>query len=169
MTLPPATIVTVGSGASNLVDHLLSLGHRVIAVDLSAAALGALSARIGPAEGLRLQVGDVRTLVVDEPVDAWHDRAMFHFLVDPADQQAYVSVAAAAVRPGGHVVLAGFGPEGPSQCSGLPVARHDAAALAALFGARFDLLESFEADHLTPWRATQRFVHALVRRRTGSD
>ncbi|MDH4363757.1 MAG: hypothetical protein OEY70_06715, partial [Acidimicrobiia bacterium] len=43
------------------------------------------------------------------PVDAWQDRAVFHVLIAPGDQHAYVSAAATAVRPGGHVVLVGFG------------------------------------------------------------
>jgi SAM-dependent methyltransferase len=164
VTLPPATIAVVGAGASRLVDELLALGHRVIAVDLSPAALGALAARIGPSPQLRLQVDDVRTLALGQPVDVWHDRAVFHFLTAPADQQAYVAAASAAVRPGGHLVLAGFAPGGPIECSGLPVVRHDGEALSTLFAPDFELLDSFEADHLTPWGTAQRFLHAVLRR-----
>ena len=38
-----------------------------------------------------------------------------------------------------------FGPEGPRQCSGLPVARYDAEALHGEFGAWFRLVESGSA------------------------
>jgi SAM-dependent methyltransferase len=165
VALPPSTIVSVGAGTSNLVDHLISIGHRVIAVDLSPTALDRLSTRIGPNPNLRTRAGDVRTLSLDEPVDVWHDRAVFHFLTTPADQQAYADAASAIVRPGGHLVLAGFAPTGPAECSGLPVARHDPGSLAVAFAPTFALVESFEADHLTPWGSSQRFVHTLFRRR----
>ncbi len=163
MALPPSTIVSVGAGTSSLVDHLIERGNKVIAVDLSATALERLAARIGPQPNLRTLTGDVRTLSLSEPIDAWQDRAVFHFLTAPADQQAYVR-AAAAVRPGGHLVLAGFGPSGPAECSGLPVARHAPESLAVTFAPAFELVESFEADHLTPWGSTQRFLHAVFRR-----
>ncbi|MDH5291466.1 MAG: hypothetical protein OEY41_15840 [Acidimicrobiia bacterium] len=126
-----------------------------------------LSARIGPHPNLETRTGDGRTLSLSEPVQAWQNRAVFHFLIAPGDQQAYVTAAAATVRPGGHLVLAGFGPAGPAQCSGLPVARHDPDSLALAFAPAFELVASFEADHLTPWGSTQRFLHTLFRRGAG--
>src|SRR5258708_21597124 len=36
-----------------------------------------------------------------------------------------------AVKPGGHVLVSTFGPEGPTKCSGLEVARYDAESLHA--------------------------------------
>lgn len=36
-----------------------------------------------------------------ESVDLWHDRAAFHFLVDPDDVRRYVELAHRAVTPGG--------------------------------------------------------------------
>ena len=164
MALPPSTIVSVGAGTSSLIDHLIERGNQVIGVDLSATALERLSARIGAHPNLRTLTGDVRTLSLSEPVRAWQDRAVFHFLTATGDQRAYVRAAAAAVQPGGHLVLAGFGPDGPVECSGLPVARHDPRSLAMAFAPAFELVESFEADHLTPWGSTQRFLHALFRR-----
>ncbi len=164
MTLPQSAIVTVGAGASSLVDDLLEAGRSVIAVDLSAAALSILEDRIGPCDRLRLLRADARSVVLDCPVDAWHDRALFHFLTDPTDQRSYATAAAATLKPGGHLVIATFGPNGPSQCSGLPVQRHDAESLAAVFGPSFELRQSFEVDHLTPWGSTQQFTQAVFSR-----
>lgn len=163
-------VLTVGAGASPLVEALLTSGHHVIAVDIARAALDALVdslpesvVPLADAE-LSLVVADVRSLDIDEPVDVWHDRAVFHFLVDPADRSAYADAAAKAVASGGHLVIATFAPSGPTSCSGLPVMRHDAASLTASFTPAFELVDSFEADHLTPWGATQRFTHAVLRR-----
>jgi hypothetical protein len=54
-------------------------------------------------------------------------------LTDPADREACVAQVRRAVRPGGHVIVAAFGPDGPLQCSGLPVARYAPDALHAEF------------------------------------
>ena len=166
-------MITVGAGASPIVGALLADGHRVIAVDIAAAALDALAAQLPDGVAarrdgrLQLLVGDVRTLRLDTPVDVWHDRAVFHFMVGD-DQRLYADAAIAAVRPGGHLIIATFAPDGPTSCSGLPVTRHDAASLAAVFAGGsaggFELIDSFEADHVTPWSTTQRFTHAVLRR-----
>jgi Zn-dependent alcohol dehydrogenase len=171
VTETAATVVTVGAGASALPAALLADGYRVIAVDISAAALDTLLRGIDGTPDLltdgrlRLVVADVRTLQLAEPVDVWHDRAVFHFLVEPSDRRAYAAAAAGSVRSGGHLVLSSFAPTGPTACSGLPVERHDAESLTAAFSPSFVLLDAVEADHVTPWGTTQRFVHATFRRR----
>ena len=163
-------MLTVGAGASPLVAALLGMGHDVIAVDIAQAALDALVGTLGETsaplatEHLTLVAADVRALRLDEAVDVWHDRAVFHFLVDRDDQSKYAHAAAAAVRSGGHLVIATFAPNGPTSCSGLPVARHDTASLQSVFAPDFELVDSFEAVHHTPWEAEQRFTHAVLRR-----
>jgi SAM-dependent methyltransferase len=163
-------VATVGAGASTLVAELLLLGHRVTAVDIAPAALDALVAGIPEGSALvdagrlMLVVADVRSLQLDEPVHVWHDRAAFHFLVDSADRDAYVRAATAALRPGGHLVIATFAPGGPESCSGLRVVRHDADSLRRQFAGAFEMVEAFELDHLTPWSTSQRFTHAVFRR-----
>ena len=69
-----------------------------------------------------------------------------------------------AVRPGGHVIIATFAPDGPERCSGLPVVRHDAESLAALLGPAFELIETRRHDHTTPAGAMQRFQFSRFRR-----
>jgi len=64
-----------------------------------------------------------------------------------------------AVRPGGHVIVAAFAPDGPLQCSGLPVVRYAPDALHAEFGGAFELLEHLREDHHTPAGITQHFVY----------
>ncbi len=164
MTASECTIAVVGVGTSPLVELLLADGHHVFAIDISQVALDKLRAAIGEHLRLTTRCADARTVVLDENVDLWHDRAVFHFLVSAADRDAYVTRAAQTVRPGGHLVLATFAMSGPAQCSGLPVLRHDAASIAAAFAPHFVLVDAFELDHLTPWSTHQRFFHALLQR-----
>ncbi len=96
--------------------------------------------------------------------DVWHDRAAFHFLTDRADQSAYVDRLKKAVKPGGHVIIGTFAPDGPERCSGLPIVRHDAASLGKILGDDFTLTGTRRHDHVTPWGAVQRFQFSAFRR-----
>jgi hypothetical protein len=166
VSAPTDRVAVIGAGASTLVIELVAHGYRSIeAVDIAAPALDRLRQRLGADTGaLSTTCADVRQLSFDEPVAVWHDRATFHFLTDPDDQAAYARRAEAAVAPGGWLVMAAFAPAGPDRCSGLPVAGHSASSLAAALPG-FDMTESFERAHLTPWGTPQLFTHALMRRR----
>jgi SAM-dependent methyltransferase len=160
-----AAIVDVGGGASTLADHLLIRGfENVTVVDLSAHAMTAARERLGE-RGSRVRwiEADARDLRLPEPVDLWHDRAAFHFLTDREDQQAYVRSLLAALRRGGHLVLATFALDGPSRCSGLDVASHSAATLGDVLGPSLHLLRSADHTHVTPAGAAQRFTYTVWR------
>ena len=159
-------VAVVGAGASALVLDLVRRGYQSLdAVDLAEAALDQLAGLLGDdARKVRCVCADVREVGFDGLIDVWHDRATFHFLTSPIDQAAYVRRASAAVRPGGHIVLATFSERGPAQCSGLPVARHSVATLSDRFAGSFELMSTFERDHTTPWGTPQSFTHALLRR-----
>ena len=157
-----ASIIDVGGGASTLVDDLLGSGFNTVSVlDLSASALEAVRKRLGAAgDGVTWIAGDIRTVhLPDHTYDIWHDRAVFHFLTDPVDRAAYVRQVMKSVKPGGHVIVATFAPDGPEQCSGLPVARYAPGELHQEFGPSFDLLEHMSEEHKTPWGSVQHFVY----------
>ncbi len=164
---PEAAIVDIGGGASRLVDSLLQEGYRSIAVlDLSAHALDAAKARIGPAAaGVEWIVADITTWQPARSYDVWHDRAAFHFLTERRDRAAYLERLRSAIRPGGQVIIGTFALDGPEKCSGLPVQRYDSAALAAELGAEFELMDSRSEVHHTPWNSTQAFQFSRFRRR----
>jgi 2-polyprenyl-3-methyl-5-hydroxy-6-metoxy-1,4-benzoquinol methylase len=164
---PDAHINDVGSGESTLPDDLLARGYRHITMlDLSATALEVSRARMGAAAApITWLQGDVTTCAL--PVaeyDVWHDRAVFHFLTDARDRAAYVRQVAKAVKPGGHVIVATFAEDGPTQCSGLPVVRYTADGLHAEFGARFELQRHVREMHHTPAGRIQSFVYCYCRK-----
>ncbi|MDO8351777.1 MAG: class I SAM-dependent methyltransferase [Gallionella sp.] len=162
-----AGIIDVGGGASTLVDDLAADGYTDLAVlDLSAAALDAARKRMGPqAERVQWIVADITKAELGEHrYDIWHDRAVFHFLTDPADRAAYVQTVLRAVKPGGHVIVATFAEDGPLQCSGLPVMRYRPGELHDQFGATFTLLKHQKEVHSTPSGAMQQFIYCYCRR-----
>ena len=157
-----ATVIDVGGGASTLVDDLLDCGSFDVSVlDISAAALAVAKERLGErAAGVQWLVGDITEIDLPErSFDIWHDRAVFHFLTSAAQRAAYVALVRRAVRPGGHVIVAAFGPEGPTHCSGLPVVRYAPDALHAEFGGAFELVEHSRESHQTPAGGVQQFVY----------
>ncbi len=109
-------------------------------------------------------VADARYVRLPRPVDVWHDRAVFHFLTDEADRQAYLESVRTGLRVGGHLVIATFGLGGPESCSGLSVERYDAEKLGRCLGAEFELVRSFQRQHVTPAGSVQEFVYAAFRR-----
>ena len=119
-------IIDVGGGASVLVDRLLDLPFKEIAVlDISETALGKARARLGErAKRVRWVVADVTEALDLGTFDIWHDRAVFHFLTDAADRRKYVELARQTVPRGGHLIVASFADEGPKRCSGLNVCRY---------------------------------------------
>ena len=157
-----AQIIDVGGGASVLVDNLLDAGYRNLTVlDLAESALATSRARLGTrAQSVQWIAADItRADLPAAHYDVWHDRAVFHFLTDPADRARYVEQVLKSVKPGGHVIVAAFGPGGPLQCSGLDVMRYAPDALHAEFGAPFRLLGHETETHLTPAGKEQEFVY----------
>ena len=161
-----APIIDVGGGASTLVDGLLDAGYRAVTVlDLAPAALELAKQRLGD-RGSRVTWMATDVLQTRLPAGlyaVWHDRAVFHFLTDLRDRARYMAQVEHAVRLGGHVIVASFGPEGPVRCSGLDVVRYTPDSMHAEFGNRFRLLDSVEEEHRTPGGAVQKFVYCLCR------
>jgi SAM-dependent methyltransferase len=162
-----AAIIDVGGGASTLVDDLLDDGYRALTVlDLSGAALDESRRRLGAkGESVRWMEVDI-TQAEFEPYsfDIWHDRAVFHFLTTDEDRKAYVKQVLRALKPGGHVIMATFGTNGPAQCSGLPVMRYAPEELHSEFGEAFTLLAHEEQLHHTPFGTDQQFIYCMCRK-----
>jgi SAM-dependent methyltransferase len=159
-------IIDVGGGASVLVDQLLDLGCREIAVlDISETALGRAKARLGGrADRVRWVVADVTEAPELGTFDIWHDRAVFHFLTDPADRRSYVELARKTVPEGGHLVIATFADDGPKRCSDLDVCHYSARSLADELGEGFSLVRAAREMHTTPWGSSQAFVYGVFKR-----
>lgn len=161
-----ASVIDVGGGASTLVDDLLRDGYRAITVlDLSAAALKAAQVRLGNrGRSVAWIEGNIIDAALPEKgYDVWHDRAVFHFLTEEAERQAYVNQVLRSVKPQGHVIIATFAEDGPTQCSGLPVMRYSPEQLHGQFGLSFALLKQEREEHHTPFGTTQKFIYCYCR------
>ncbi len=161
-------VLDVGAGAARLVDELLAGGYRdVTALDVSEEGLAVSRTRLGAAsDQVRWVVTDLLDWAPEQCFAVWHDRAVFHFLTDPADRARYRAVCDAALTPHGVLVIATFAQDGPQACSGLPTARYSPEQLLDALGGtnRWVELARRAEDHTTPRGVVQRFTWLALRR-----
>lgn len=159
-------VLDVGGGDSRVVDALIARGLTCLAVlDVSGAALERARRRLAEKGSIPTWIeADVVDDWTAAPVDIWHDRAAFHFLVEPGDRARYRAHLHQILKPGGTAIVATFALEGPTRCSGLPVVRYSPESLALELGPDLTLVEATHHTHTTPWGAAQLFQYSRFRR-----
>lgn len=159
-------VLDVGGGDSHLVDVLAARGLDCLAVlDVSGAALDRARQRLGAVARVPTWIeADVTSDWTLKPMDIWHDRAVFHFLIAADDRARYKRHLLETLKPGGQAIVATFAPDGPATCSGLPVQRYSPERLAEELGTAFELVESRSHVHTTPWGSRQSFQYSRFRR-----
>lgn len=162
-----AQVIDIGGGASTLPDDLLAEGFKNITVlDISSEALEVSKKRLGGrAQSIQWIESDATKASL--PIgryDLWHDRAVFHFLTEQQDRIKYVKILKDALKPGGYILVATFGPNGPLKCSGLEIVRYSAEGLQKELGQEFRLEKQLIEIHSTPFNITQEFLYCLFKR-----
>ncbi|NCF25485.1 MAG: methyltransferase domain-containing protein [Gammaproteobacteria bacterium] len=163
---PDAAIIDVGGGACTLIDDLLDEGYTSITVlDIAEPALALLKERLGDkSAAVNWVCGDITKVELPENAFAlWHDRAVFHFLIERTDQERYRDNLCRALRPGGRLIIGTFAPEAPPKCSGLPVQRYDLELLRETLGSEFELQRHQEEMHVTPGGVEQMYLYCDFR------
>lgn len=160
------SFIDIGGGTSSLARELALRGVNDITVlDISSEALSKAKLLV---KDLQMEFRWLRENIVlwkpDRKYTLWHDRAVFHFLVDEPDRQAYLSHLNEALGVGGHAIIATFAPDGPDQCSGLPIQKYSPTGLADVLGPNFDLIEHKDVLHETPWGSSQAFQYSLFKK-----
>lgn len=164
-----AQIIDVGGGTSTLTAELLASGFVSLTVlDISPTALQTAQERLGAkaAAVTWFEADILQARLSENYYDVWHDRAVFHFLTQPAERQRYVRAVLHSLKPGGHLILATFALDGPPRCSGLEVMRYSPESLHAEFGSDFELVDSDREVHTTPSGTEQHFIYCWLRRRS---
>lgn len=157
-----APIIDVGAGVSSLVDVLRNSDYtNVTVLDIANSAIAESRARLGDgASSVKWISADVLEWAPMGRYYVWHDRAVFHFLIDEISAKTYLNTMRTALVPGGYFLLATFGPEGPDRCSGFEVKRYSIEELTNLLEADFEL-KSFEVeDHKTPTGNVQQYLYS---------
>ena len=158
---PADAVIDIGGGASSLAGCLLARGFMDVTVlDLSGAALALARQALGREAGrVTWLEEDVTAFRPRRAYRLWHDRAVFHFLLDARDRERYADALRRALPPGGQAVIATFAVDGPRRCSGLDVVRYDADGIVEALGHGLQLVETRRERHRTPSGAVQAFSY----------
>jgi hypothetical protein len=161
-------LIDVGGGASRLTRTLLDRGFRDLTVlDISAAGMRHARNRLGSrADQVHWLTADVLSWHPRRHYQAWHDRAVYHFLTVDEQRQQYLHTLEAATAARAIAVFGCFAPDGPQHCSGLPVARYSPTQLARQLGTRWLLISQDREEHITPAGTIQPFTWIALRRKS---
>ena len=160
-------IIDVGCGSSTLVDDLIEKGYNNISAnDISVSAINFSQSRLGKkSENINWIIGDIlETDLSQKQYFLWHDRAVFHFLVNLNDRYRYIEKLLTAVKKKGFILIASFAHDGPEMCSGLPVNRYTPKTLAEDLGDQFSLIRYDKEIHITPSSFHQNFLYCLFQK-----
>ncbi|WP_236941080.1 class I SAM-dependent methyltransferase [Flammeovirga sp. MY04] len=162
-----ASIIDVGGGDSFLVDHLLEKGFTDVSVlDISKKALDRAKQRLDKkANAVQWIESDVTTFESDKKFDFWHDRAAFHFLTEADDIEKYKRIVGKSIQSDGLLVIGTFSENGPKKCSGIPIKQYSIDQLSKTFDTDFELINTLEVDHTTPFDTIQNFTFCCLRRK----
>lgn len=160
------SVADIGAGTSVFLASMAKRGYGpLFANDISAAALSELKRQMQDVDvDTYFFAIDATELSLPEPVDIWHDRAVFHFLTSTEQQTSYRRSLLRNTYSGSAVIIATFSPNGPDTCSGLAVQRWTTGELADFLGNDFTVIAQHTRIHTTPWQATQEFSILIARR-----
>jgi ubiquinone/menaquinone biosynthesis C-methylase UbiE len=161
------SIIDVGGGTSALVGCLLNNGFKELAVlDISHTALEIAKTCLGiRAENVEWYEADVTEFQPPHPFDLWHDRAVFHFLINEEERRKYVNTLMRTLTPDGHIIMATFAIDGPKKCSGLDTVQYNIESMSTQLGDEFELLEKLDEVHITPGNKEQKFTYFMYKRK----
>lgn len=163
---PTEAVIDIGAGDSALPSMLLDKGYADIAMlDVSDVALERSGRRLGErGTAVALIRADVTDWGPDRTWDVWHDRAVFHFLTEQADREAYVAAARSALVIGGRLIVATFSLDGPDRCAGLPVRRYSGEEVVATFAPWFEPVEVMDVEPASAVGDQRPYIAAVFRR-----
>jgi len=154
-------IIDIGGGDGFLVDNLLALGYTDITVlDISKNAIDRAKERLGKlAEKVKWIEADIIEFVPKQVYAIWHDRAVFHFLIEQNDKENYRELVNSIVS--GYFIIATFSDKGPNKCSGLEICNYAKHDMKAFFSVSFRMISSFNYNHPTPFGTYQNFIFSV--------
>ncbi|QOY53743.1 methyltransferase domain-containing protein [Candidatus Sulfurimonas marisnigri] len=158
-------IIDVGCGASLLVDKLIEKGYKNITLlDIAESSLDVVKERLGElGSAVRYICCDVTQFEATNSFSLWHDRAVFHFLLDSNDRKNYFKSMYQALKSGGIAIINTFAIDGPKQCCGLDIIQYDAQKMKEELIDGLELIESIEMQHLTPTNSYQSYSCFIIK------
>ena len=159
-------LIDIGSGTSFLVDNLInSLYKDITLLEISKPAIDITTKRLGKqATNIALLNHSVLDLDIKKKYNVWHDRAVFHFLTKPSEQDKYIKIMTRALKSDGYFIMAAFALNGPKKCSNLDIIQYDTDKITNLLDNNFTLIDFVSEEHQTPSSTTQNFNYFIFQK-----
>ena len=167
-----ATILNAGAGTTTLIDRLIEEGYtNMIANDLSDLALDKLKQRIKKSHNYNLtcikdDLTNPQKINKLQNIDLWIDRAVLHFFLTEAEQNAYFNLIQKTVSKNGYVIIAVFSLEGAQKCCGLDLKRYNLEMLQNNLSTHFKLIKTFNHTFINPFGGERPYIYTLFQRQS---
>ncbi|QOP41841.1 methyltransferase domain-containing protein [Sulfurimonas marina] len=158
-------IIDVGCGASLLVDNLIAEAYKNISLlDAAAEPLETVKKRLGEnAEIPTFNCSDILNFKPKQKFKVWHDRAMFHFLLNPSDRKKYFEALKESLLPDGIAIINTFAINGETECAGLKTAQYSSDIIKNELPKGLSLVKSEEFIHITPKNTEQKYCAFFIK------
>lgn len=159
-------VIDVGCGASLLVDSLLEEGYGDITLlDTSKTSLEIVQARLSEQCMIPKYINtDILTFEPQKNYDAWHDRAVFHFLLSSNEIDRYFEVLMESLKEEGIAILSTFAPKAETHCAGLQTRAYDKALMKEVLPSGLKLVAYETFTHITPKKTKQAYSMFALRK-----
>lgn len=158
-------IIDVGCGASLLVDALLEDGYKDITLlDTSSTCLDIVKERLTSHTHPTYICSDILTFKPTRSYDVWHDRAVFHFLLNKKERDGYFEVLSKSLAAGGIAFINTFAPDGEIQCAGLDTVAYDEEGMKEILPKHLELIATKEFVHITPRGTGQKYSAFTIKK-----
>ncbi|WP_345984958.1 class I SAM-dependent methyltransferase [Sulfurimonas sp. HSL-1656] len=163
---PDDAVIDVGCGASLLVDYLIGKGYRNLSLlDASEVSLQIVRERLASDANIPEYIcSDIVNFNPPRQFHVWHDRAMFHFLLDATERRKYFEVMQAALLPGGTAIINTFAADGEIECAGLSTMRYDRKRIEEELPEGLELVDTETFVHTTPKHTAQNYAAFYIRK-----
>jgi len=161
-------IIDAGCGASFLVDALLENGYQNITLlDTSKTCLNIVHKRVD-AQGTQVKYicSDILNFTSDHLFNLWHDRAVFHFLLQKKQREQYFQIVKNSLPENGFAVISTFAMDGDSKCAGLDVIPYDEETMRKELPKGLKIIETFAFIHTTPKKSEQKYISFVIEKKS---
>ena len=161
-----SSIIDIGCGASLLVDNLIDAGYKNITLlDISKTSLEIVKARLENNSDIPKYITtDITNFRALEKYDIWHDRAVFHFLLNSKDRTKYFDVLKESLNLDGVAIINTFNVGNSTECAGLQIVQYDKKKMEKELPLGLKLEEYKDYLHTTPKGTTQDYSYFIIKK-----
>lgn len=163
---PDSSIIDMGCGTSFLADKLLDEKYkRISLLDTSEASLNIVKNRISN-QNINFICADILDFQSEQKFDIWHDRAVFHFLLNKTDREKYFQILSDTLKNNGTCIMSTFKVDGDISCAGLDVIQYNSQKIQNELPTNLELIEYQDYIHITPKSTEQKYIYFVIKKVT---